>query len=380
MEFSFENIASGDDSFVNSLFDESAPESNEQENEQQSSAENDDSSTEKQEEVDVNNLFDVSESVSSEENEEKQEDTASKENGASDSNFYSSIANALKEDGVLHFSDDVNITDADSFAKAIDDAINKRFDEKQQRINEALNAGVPTTEIQQYEKTIDFLNAIDNDSLDAEDSKGETLRKNLIYQDLLNRGYTEDEAKDELQDILDAGVDKKRAVKALNANKEFFKKRYQSVIDAQQSKINADKDKIKQQAEELKKSMLEDDKAFGFSIDKSVRQKAFDNTTKAVYKDEAGNYMTAIQKYEKENPVAFRRNLALLFTMTDSFKNIEALSKPLVKKEVNKNLKELEKKINSTSRMNDGSMRFSAGVGEDDFSYSGFGTKWDLNI
>jgi len=60
-------------------------------------------------------------------------------------------------------------------------------------------------------------------------------------------------------------------------------------------------------------------------IQKDLRQKSFDNITKPVHKMKDGRMVTAIQKYESENPVDFLKNLSILFTLTDGFKNVDKL-------------------------------------------------------
>ena len=382
MEFSFDNIMTGDQAVVENLFTEEESTTTEQSStteESQGPATEEAGST--TEEIDENELFKSSESVGGEEETSEKEDTSTEDGGTSSPNFYSSIATALKEDGVLPFSDDVKIETPEDFAKAVEDYLDKRLDEKQQRINAALNAGIKDVEVKNFEKTIDFLNGVSDDDINDESAKGEQLRKNLIYQDFINRGYSDEEAREELKDIMDAGTDKRRAIRALAANKNHFNQAYKDLIEKGTKAEQERKELIKKQSDELKNSMLEKTTAFGFDVDRTTRQKAYDAATKATYKDaESGEFMTEIQKYEHDNPVEFRKNVALLYTMTNGFKDVQSLSKPLVKKEVNKSIKNLESKINTTSRVNDGSMRFTAGVSDDALTYSGFGTKWDLNI
>lgn len=382
MEFSFDNIMTGDQAAVENLFVEeesTATESSDVKEESQEFAA--ESAKPTTEEINEEELFESSESVGGEEDKSEKGDTSSKSEGTSSPNFYSSIANALKEDGVLPFSDDVKIETPEDFANAVEEYLNQRLDEKQRRINSALDAGVKDVEVKNFEKTIDFLNGVTDSDLNDESAKGEQLRKNLIYQDFLNKGYSDAEAREELQDIMDAGTDKRRAIRALASNKAHFNQAYKDLIE-KGAKAEADrKETIKKQSEELKSSMLEKTTAFGFDVDKATRQKAYEAATKATYKDaDSGEFMTEIQKYEHDNPVEFRKNVALLYTMTNGFKDVQSLSKPLVKREVNKSIKNLESKINTTSRVSDGSMRFTSGVSDDEFSYSGFGTKWNLNI
>ena len=136
----------------------------------------------------------------------------------------------------------------------------------------------------------------------------------------------------------------------------------------------------KKDAETLKKSILEEEKVFGdLQIDKATRNKAFEAISKPVYKDpETGELYTALQKYEMENRIDFLKNVGLIFTLTDGFKNLDGLIKGKVKKEVRKGLRELETTINNTSRTSDGNLKFASGVDDDPESYIGKG--WNLDV
>ena len=104
----------------------------------------------------------------------------------------------------------------------------------------------------------------------------------------------------------------------------------------------------------------------------------YDNISKPVYKDpETGEFYTAIQKYELENKTEFLKNLGLLFTLTDGFKNIDKLVKGRVRKEVKKGLRELENTLNNTARTSDGNLKYVSGVDEDSESNA---RGWDLDI
>ena len=306
-----------------------------------------------------------------------------KETGSSpNNNFYSSIAKALKEDGVFPDLDDEtanNIKEAEDFAEAIEKQIQLRLDEKQKRIDDALNAGVDDGIIRQYENTIAYLDTITEEAIGEEGEQGENLRKQLIYQDLLNRGYSKEEAQEELKDIFDNGSDLRKAKRALAANKDFFRKGYQRAIDEAKEEKAKEENERKEQTAALKKAILEDKKVFGeIQLDKATRQKVLDNISKPVYKDkETGELFTALQKYEMENRTEFIKNVGLLFTLTDGFKNLDALVQGKVKKEVKKGLRELEHTLNNTSRDSDGNIKFVSGVSDDPESFIG---KWDLDI
>ena len=341
--------------------------------------------TTEEEEISPDDLFDNPESVGSgKDNQEEEEDTQSeKDKGTSPkTNFYSSIASALKEEGIFPDLDDDTlngIKTPEDFAEAVEKTVQARLDERQKRIDAALQADVEPDEVRRYEQTLANLDAIKEEYITDETEKGERLRKNLIYQDFRNRGYSEARAKREVEKSFNAGTDIEDAKEALESNREYFSTQYQDLIKEAQEEAKEGQRKIKEEAAQLKKSMLEDKEVFtGITLDKTTRQKAFENITKPVFKTEDGEYLTAIQKYEMDNPVEFRKYLSVLFTMTDGFKNIDGLVKGKVKKEVKQSLRELEHKLSSTARNSSGNPRYVGGVEEDTESYIGKG--WDLDV
>ena len=341
--------------------------------------------TTEEEEINPDDLFDNPESVGSgKDNQEEEEDTQSeKDKGTSPkTNFYSSIASALKEEGIFPDLDDDTlngIKTPEDFAEAVEKTVQARLDERQKRIDAALQADVEPDEVRRYEQTLANLDAIKEEYITDETEKGERLRKNLIYQDFRNRGYSEARAKREVEKSFNAGTDIEDAKESLESNREYFSNQYQDLIKEAQEEAKEEQRKIKEEAAQLKKSMLEDKEVFtGITLDKTTRQKAFENITKPVFKTEDGEYLTAIQKYEMDNPVEFRKYLSVLFTMTDGFKNIDGLVKGKVKKEVKQSLRELEHKLSSTARNSSGNPRYVGGVEEDTESYIGKG--WDLDV
>ena len=385
-ELSMDNILGTDE--ISNLFEEdSSTETTTSENEKTPNNEEELNKTKEEttEVVDVDSLFtDAPESVGSgKENTEEKEDTTLKKDGTSPKNFYSSIAKALKEEGIFPDLEDESLTkvkDPEDFRDLIDQQIKAGLDERQKRIDEALNVGVEPTEIRKYENTINFLNSIKEENISEEGDKGEKLRKDLIYQDFVNRGYSKERATREIQKSLDAGTDIEDAKEALKSNIDFFKDKYNELINEAKQEAAQEEKVRKEQAEKLKSSILNDKDVFGdLSVDKSTRQKIYDNITKPVYKDpETGEYFTAIQKYEMDNKTDFLKNIGLLFTLTDGFKNLDGLVKSKVRKEVKKGLRELEHTLNNTVRTSDGNLKFVSGVNDDTESFIGKGWKLDV--
>ena len=336
--------------------------------------------------VDVDTLFtDKPESVSSgkENNNKGKEDTTPLQDDGTSSHFYSSIAKALKEEGILPDLDDEaysKVKTPEDFRELIEKKIQDSLDERQKRVDEALNAGIEQPVITQYENTLKYLDKIDEEALKDEGDQGENLRKQLIYQDFINRGYSKERASREVQKSFNAGTDIDDAKEALESNKDFFKKQYQDIVKDAQAENQKTEQERKEQATKLKTSILEDQKVFGdIDIDKVTRQKIYDNISKPIYKDpETGDYLTAIQKYEMDNKTDFLKNIGLIFTLTDGFKNLDGLIKGKVNKEVKKGLRELENTINNTQRTSDGNLKLVSGIYEDPESFIGKNYKLDI--
>lgn len=325
------------------------------------------------------------ESVGNEDNENKGKEPSSSKEGTSpnNKNFYSSIASALKEDGIFPDIDDeslAKIKTPEDFAEMFENQVQAKLDEKQQRIDKALNYGVELTDIQKFESTIDYLDKITDDIISEESEQGENIRRQMIYNDFINRGYSKERAEREIKKSFDSGSDIEDAKEALQSNKEFYKKSYDKLVnEAKLEAENANK-QLKEDSEKLKNSILNDSKVFGdLQIDTTTRRKVLDNISKPVYKDpNTGKLLTAIQKYEAENKLDFIKNVGLLYTLTDGFKNLDSLVNSKVKKETKKAMRELENTINNTSRYSDGNLKFVSGVSDDNESYIGNGFSLDI--
>ena len=384
-ELSMDNILSADE--IEGLFEDqeiqdTQPEENEENTDE--NQKNNNEETEETTEVTTEDKSEKPEGVGSEDNIEEQEDTTSNKGGSSPkNNFYSSIAKAFAEEGIFPDLDDESaskIKTPEEFRDLIEDRIKSELDERQKRVDEALNAGVEPSDIRKYENTISYLDSIKDETITSENEEGEKLRKQLIYQDFVNRGYSQERATREVKKSFDAGTDIEDAKEALKSNLEFFQGQYDNLIEEAKAEEEKEIKQRKEQAEKLKKSILEDKEVFGeLSIDKKTRQKIFDNISKPVYKDpNTGQIFTALQKYEMENRTDFLKNVSLVFTLTDGFKNLDGLVKGKVKKEVKKGIRELENVLNNTARTSDGNLRFVSNVEDDPESFIGQG--WTLDV
>lgn len=293
-------------------------------------------------------------------------------------NLSSSIAEALVDRGVLQTLDTERlngIKDAESLISAIEDDVNARVDEKlddvQKRVNNALTYGLEPSKVQQYEQWIKTLDSVTDEILDGEGEQNENYRKNLIYRDYLNKGFEEDDALEMTNRSIESGKDIDDAKKALSSLKKYYSKAYNEEIDAAKKEYEKHIAEQKKQFDNLKTSVLEDKENFfeQFELPKSARQKVFDaiaKPTESIGKDDKGRdiKITKLQKFIKDDPNKANKIIGTLFILTDGFSKFDNIMKGTVKKQVRKSVENLERALNQTN-INDGSMTFKSGIGED---------------
>lgn len=369
-----------DDDQIESLFGNQEDQTEETQDDEEKEEKKD--NKEKTAEVNPDEMFGTPESVGSEEHKDNEEDASFEGDGASPE-FFSSIANAFAEEGIFPDLDEETIKDiknASDFRKAIDAQIKAGLDEQQKRVAEALNNDVEPDKIRQYENLLSYLDNIDEDTLSAENEEGEILRKRVLYQDYINRGFSRERAEKAVNRAISNGTDIEDAIEALDGNKAFFKAEYNQLLENARAEREAEQEESKAKAERLRKSILDGKLEFFEDVDinKSTRQRAFDAISKPIYKDpKTGEVYSALQKLELDNSEEFLAKLGLIYALTDGFKNIDGLVKTKVKKEVKRGFSELESKINNTRRDSRGNLKFVSGV-DDTESILGKGMKLDL--
>lgn len=319
-----------------------------------------------EEEINSDTLF-VPEGVGSEENQGEGEDTTTHQGDGSspDNNFYSSIATACVEDGIFPDLDEEflkTVKDAEGFKEALNKQMKAMLDERQRMISEALEYGVEPDDVRKYQNVLEYIDNISEDAIREEGEAGIALRKKLIYNDYLNRGFSEERAKKYTQRSFDQGTDIDDALDAKLSNKEFYSSQYENIVE--QAKKQAEQEALeeKKRAESVRKTIMETEEPFeGVKLDKATRQRVFETISKPVYKDKDGNMYTALQKAQHDDEEGFIRKLGYIFTLTDGFKNLDGLVKGKVQKETKRGLQKLEQSLRTPPMP--GEPRFASGVG-----------------
>ena len=298
--------------------------------------------------------------------EEHEENAISPQGDGSSPSIYSSIATALKNDGIFpEFSDEElsAVTTPEAFGELFEKAIAAKMDERQRRIDQALGNGVAPDTVKMYEQTLSYLGSINDEAITDESDQGENLRKQLIFNDLLNRGYTQEKAAREVEKSFKSATDIEDAKDALEALRSFYQNGYEKIQkDAKDRAENMRKARQQDEAK-FRKMILEDDIVLGESkLDKKTRQSVFDAVSKPVYKDpDTGQLLTQVQKFQKENPLEFLKQIGMWFVLTNGGKDFSGLSRQQAIAEKNKGIRELERKINSSAFDSDGSLKYVSG-------------------
>ena len=304
------------------------------------------------------------ESVGEEEKSENGANAINTEDDGSSPSIYSSIAKALVDDGIFSDFEDKElekVNTPEDFADLFEKTISDKMDQRTRRVYDALNYGVKPDTVRMYEQTLQYLGSINDEVLSSEGEDGDDLRKQLIFNDLINRGYSEDKANREVEKSFKSGSDIDDAKDALEALRNYYSAGYKKVQDDAKAEVEAKKKAMQENSDKFRKMILDDDLSFGETkLDKRTCQRVYDAVMKPAYKDENGNLLTEVQKFQKEHPLEFMKQLGMWFVLTDGGKSTEKLTKEQLRVEKNKGIKELSRKINSSSINSDGSLRYTS--------------------
>lgn len=346
-DLNFNNI---DDSLSLGLFGNDDDSEEVKESTTEKTNEQEDNDTEKWNEIDPESLFEddsTLESVGEEEIQDTKEPQVTDDEGNSSADFYSSIANALVDDGVLEYLDKDTVSaikDADTFRDAIESEIKNRFDSQQQELLEAMGYGADVRELHDLQEMITYLDNIDPSILDnEEDQNAVELRKQLIGQHYTNLGMNENQVRREIDKSFNAGTDIEDAKEALEAQKDLYKQVYQNKIN--KAKLEEEQRQTERQTrqKQLIDTIMDTEEPFdGIKIDKRIRNKIVENIYTPSVKGADGNYYSKLQAYQNEHPDEFLQKIGTIYTITDGFKNFEKLIGKAVRNEQKSNIKNLE--------------------------------------
>jgi len=253
------------------------------------------------------------------------EDKPSSESAPSSPHLLTRLASALYKDGVLTGVSEEDIKDVDipKLAEMIKGTIQKNeysdLDARTKEALDAIRAGVPVENVVKHHnaetKLADFTEdrfiESDMDDEDVADTK-KNIRQNLIYNDLIARGYSQADAERRTRQSFNSGDDEADAKLALNSLKSIAAQRKQAEVhhakQAQRQHENSRQDLFKKVAE-LKEVLP------GIPVNEDTAKWMAEAMTNPTGRNENGQLRTIVSDKRSENPFNFDTRLHYLIKM-----------------------------------------------------------------
>jgi len=291
----------------------------------------DDSESQKEELEQDNNDLDVEnntnhveggadslEKVDGVEDDEEEDYDFSNDQKKSSPSLYSPLAKVLHEQGVLPSADPdsiKNIKDVDSFVELIKKEIEVQTKEQLEQVKKE----VVTEDFKKRETVKAQLEKVTDNIL----AKDKNVASQLIYQDFINKGYTEEKAKKYTErsilseDWVDDAKDAKQSILDRITEVE------EEEAEERELEITRRKEEAKKETDLIKSKVFDTSEVLkGIPISKTAKDQIFNTITKPVSKNpNTGEAENEIMKYRRENPVDFVYNLAYTYTVTKGFKD-----------------------------------------------------------
>lgn len=271
------------------------------------------------------------EEVAEEDDKNKEEvDSDSSDDGDSSPNLYSSLAKVLAEEGLLpSFNEgEKKLETKEDFIEAFREEIKNSeyagLNETQKKYLQALESGIPEQDVKEHLNIETQLNSITPEEIKS----NENLRRQIILNDFVLKGYNKEKAEKLTQRSFDIGEDESDALDAMNDVKGYYEKQYNDKLKQADDAREEAKKKSEQQLEDLRKTITEFKEVIpGLKITEKDKNKIYELATKPVAQLDNGTYINALMKAKVEDPVNFEAKLNYLFYITNEFKNFDIIKK-----------------------------------------------------
>jgi len=285
--------------------------------------------------------------------------------------MYSSFANLLHEEGLLsNLESNTEIKSVDDLKALVEAEISKKVEERYSPEElediKALRNGVTREQLAEHHKVQNQLDSIGQEHIE---NNGE-LRKQLIYQNYINQGLSEDKAASLVNRSVDSKYDTEDAIDALNSLKQH--QSYKLQAQQEQLKIDAANAQAAYEAEQtkLKDSIYAKEEVIkGQPFTKVLKDRVYNSMTNVIGNSPEGNPENALMKDRRENPIEFDSKLYYLYELTKGFKDFSVLNKKATSSAAN----ELEQALRSSNFIEESGM---PNYLQDNDSYDGIGDEF----
>lgn len=272
---------------------------------------------------------------------------------SSPGNLYSSLAKFLNEEGLLPTYDPEKskFESKDDFVEAIKESIKTSefadLTESQKKYLQAVRSGIQPEQAYESVAALENLNTITKADIETND----VLRKELIFNDFIQKGYSKEKAEKLTQRSIDIGEDLDDSLEALESIKATVQKEYEANLKAaNEAKLKA-KQENDAQLEKLKETITKMDNFIpNYKVSEKDKQKIYEQAVKPIQLED-GRVVNAVVKARLDNPVEFEAKLNYLFYITKGFKDFNIIKNKVTTSAV----KELEDKIRGNTFIPSGS-------------------------
>lgn len=242
--------------------------------------------------------------------------------------LFNSFASILADEGVLLTDEVEKITDAKTFLEAIKTTVKQNefsdLNDKQKKALEAFRAGVPVEEYVESANQMEILDSIKEEHINGETEESLKLRKDLIVENMMRKGFTETKAERYAEMHVDAGSDKEEALDAHTSLKAIANIDIEKRLADKAEKERKAAEKKAAFQEELKKSVETVDIIPGMKLNSSLRGKVYESmTTPAVTTKDGRAYDAVMTNWTKDQ--SYKMKVHALHVITKGFTDFTPL-------------------------------------------------------
>jgi len=239
---------------------------------------------------------------------------------------YSTLAEFLKERGILSASD--GIKDEDSFVEAIKATIEETkyegLTKAQKAYQESIEAGIDENNAALIANTLKDVGSVTEEVL----KENEELSVALITEDLKSQGWTHERIAKQVNRIRDA----KELVEEGLVSRDNIEQRTNKFVEDNKIRATEAKEfRIKQekdQMQKLKDTIFSHEKALGaIKVDDNLRNSVYSAMTTPVDYLKDGTPINAMTKDRLDDPIEFDNRLHYAYILTNGFKDISRLQR-----------------------------------------------------
>lgn len=268
-------------------------------------------------------------------------------NGGNDDNVFAVFSDELIKAGVLN--EKFNVSNQEDLIKAIDDEVNRRVKEK--LVSDDTD-DIPA-ELKEYktnDSIISKLNTIkDKQIAYSTDESNTQLKLDIVAHSLKLNNCSDTVINRVLSTLKDSPEDlSKECESAINETLNYYTKENEKLVKTIDENKTAKFNKAKQDFDSLMTSISNKDDMFSsLNITERERNKARKILSERRFVNSKNQPINEIEHYIQENPIEYKKNVAMLFAITNGFKDFKPLVNLASKTKVKESERSLERLLRS---------------------------------